>query len=214
MQQYGKLPLMKETDDTDDTSIEIEEETTEAWWQRHLPRIARLLWLIPFILVLDILAYSQSTYPGTDRVASCLGRARIHTSGGTAFASMYGNCLRQNLTSIAAAWRNHSPPYDRPCYFTGTWHSWRNGIVHVIDMQADGRFQATPLLKGTGTYATGRWYYEENSLRWEHPGMRVPIPDINKIIEKRPDGFTLIEVNGELSVFRTAQQQPSQCPPA
>lgn len=191
-------------------------ESSDAWWRRDLPRWLSVLFaLMVLFLFVDALAYSQSTYAGPEYVTTCLGQARLKSRDAASAIGEYGVCMKQNLSSIADRWvritKKESYKYDKPCHFVGEWYSWRDGVIHIINMQANGRFTARPLNRDTGSPDSGVWKYKDGAIRWDYDWVKIDPPDVNKVVDEVAGGFSLIEVNHSRTVFRAVDKHMNHC---
>lgn len=176
------------------------------------PLWKRVFWVIRLVLatafmliVWDSVLRGHADHSGSRLVCSGFDELLKPQLAANRFAAA-GRCLDHN---IPIAWRETRKIVDdvvRPdpgaCKFVGRWYAWRDGAVRIIELGGDERFRAWPLEKPQQLMASGRWFYEKGHIRWEYDGMSVDPPDVNKVVDEVYDGFTLVEVNEQLTVFR------------
>ncbi len=85
--------------------------------------------------------------------------------------------------------------------WVGTWLSEAEGVTNVTTLMADGGFR-TEHLAGIQVLGltTGRWEFRGNAVRWSYDAAKGS-DDVNPVIHKAPDRFTLREVDGSESAF-------------
>lgn len=184
-------------------------------WLRLLLGLVRMMTILFVLIVWDGVLASTADHAGSRIVCSGLDELIEPNLADTRFGAA-GRCLAHNGPF---AWRefrriyNDVVPSDPgACKFVGRWYAWREGAVRIIDLREDQRFLAYPLKLPEELMASGRWSYEEGHIRWDYDGMKVDPPDVNEVIDEVSDGFTLIEVNGQHTVFRpTSEHQELAC---
>lgn len=181
--------------------------------------IARILFLLGgFVFFLDLMLYVNAFGTKAEDARMCTLDAISPSRPGLARSTAIKRCLRSNV-SIALKDMKHGvaqvmKPHPGACRYVGVWYSWRNGEVHIIDMQGSGKYIAYQLKAPTMPVDSGTWRYENERIRWTHEDAFVSTPDVNRVVDDIRSGFTLIEINKEKSVFRAAGGQSENCRPA
>ncbi len=110
--------------------------------------------------------------------------------------------------------RESGPPRI-PCRYVGSWTSRQGGRISRILLKDDGTYDMAPNEAGMGspTGYTGYWAVQGQYMVWRH-NAGVTGPDVNKIIEPSPAGFTLVETSGKHTRYELIQQaQSTRCTP-
>jgi hypothetical protein len=103
-----------------------------------------------------------------------------------------------------------SLPYT-PCRYVGTWEASRVGSIYRVTLGGDGQFAAVPVRTSepNATNIMGSWSVagtiKNPKMVWLYDQGRIFPPDVNPIQNVRPDGFTLIEVDGSTTEYRRAE---------
>lgn len=193
--------------------------------EQELPQPSRfkritcvLFLLVGFVIFLDLMLYVNAfgTKGGDARI--CTLEAISPSRPDLARSTVIKRCLRSNVR-IALKDMKHDVaeavmPHPGACRYVGAWYSWRNGDVHIIDMQDSGKYIAYQLKAPTTPVDAGTWHYENERIRWTYNEAFISTPDVNRVVDDVSNGFTLIEVNEEKTVFRAAGGQSESCRPA
>ncbi|MDQ8037202.1 MAG: hypothetical protein REI12_07250 [Pedobacter sp.] len=170
-----------------------------------------LLGLLPLLFVVDSITYVP--IPGHSmHVGTCAGRAMWLASTLPSGLVTYAGCMRESIGTLPGLMggRLQADGFDRRCAFVGRWYSWRNYKVYVIAMEADGRFEAYPLDK-MGPRASGHWEYGNGYLHWRYGADADSVTERNRVVSPRSNGFSLIELNGERSLFMRYESFEGSC---
>lgn len=101
-----------------------------------------------------------------------------------------------------------------PCRFVGTWISKHSTQLHRFKLTSDGRYAGGANRYGTepGNTYKGYWSVQGEYMVWRNDGPGEA--DVNRIIDESEGRFTLIEGNGDHTIFELVERgAPGACRP-
>lgn len=101
-----------------------------------------------------------------------------------------------------------------PCRFVGTWISKRGAKLHRFQLTSDGRYAGGENVYGTepSDAYKGYWSIQGQYMVWRNDGFGEP--KVKQIIDEQVERFTLIEGNGDRTIFELVERgDPGNCKP-
>lgn len=184
------------------------------------PSVARKILLVTLclaglLLLLDVALYLNATATKGDAARSCTVEAIAPRYPELGRGDSVKRCVRRNvragLKDLAGGVGSFFSSHPGACRYVGTWYSWRRGDVHIIDMQKSGIYKASHLSAPNGVVDTGTWRYANGHIHWTHQDIFAYPSDVNEVVDEVSEGFTLIEVNKDITVFRALGGQLEKC---
>lgn len=183
-------------------------------------RVKRIIKIVVTVVVmvicLDVMLFVNAwgTKKGDDRgcIVQVLNPGRTDIDRFTVLKRCVGTNVRIAFKDIRRSVASALASHPGSCRYVGMWYAWNDGNVLVIELQASGTYTAWPLSAKKKPVDSGTWRYSAGRIRWTHEAGGFADMAASRVRDEVSDGFTLLGINKEKTVFRAAGGQPSHCP--